>query len=567
MLRVGAILLATLAWIGGAQASEQASERILDYRADIEINADASVIVLETIEVQAAGQRIRRGIYRDFPTDYRDRLGNRYRVRFDVLGVTRNGLDEPFHTEPRANGVRIYIGAADRLVDPGRHQYAIRFRTDRQLGFFESHDELYWNVTGNGWQFPIDRARAEVRLPAPVDAGAITAEGYTGAQGSTEQSYRAAVSTGGAVIEATRPLGAGEGFTIAVGWPKGYVAPPAAASRARWVLADNRDLLVAGLGGLLILAYLGWAWARFGRDPREGVIFPQYEPPAGYSPASARFVMKMSYDHRAFTAAILSLAVKGHLAIDEAAGKYALSRRGSAQPLAAGEQALLEALFASSDEVALENANHALLGRARAAHLQSLRRDYQKKYFVTNAVYLAPSLGATMALAFAVHLLDGLRPPVIAVFALVVAAHFLFAYLLRAPTPRGRRLMDQLEGFRTYLEVAEKDELNLRNPPARTPELFEQYLPFALALGVEQEWAEKFASTFARLDAEGSSRYRPAWYGGRFDPLDLGRFTAGVGTSLSTAIASASTAPGSSSGGGGGGSSGGGGGGGGGGGW
>lgn len=566
MRRFAITLLALLALPAWTQPAH-AAERILDYRSEIEVHADASMTVTETIVVEAAGQLIRRGIYRDFPTDYRDRLGNRYRVGFEVLGVTRNGQDEPFHTERRENGVRVYVGRANEFVAPGRHEYAIRYRTDRQLGYFDAHDELYWNVTGNGWDLPIERASAVVRLPPGVPMGDVSLEGYTGRQGSTEQSYAAAASGGEASIAATRSLGPREGLTIVVGWPKGHVHEPGGGERLQHVMKDNRGLLTACIGALFILGYLAWAWSRHGRDPRRGVVFPHYEPPAGYSPASTRFILRMSYDNRVFTAAILSLAVKGYLEIAEAGGKYTLHRRDSTQPLAAGEQALLDTLFATARSVELDNKNHALLGRTKAAHKKSLRRDYEKKYFLLNTALLMPSFGASVVLAVGIKLLDGFTPAVTAVFVALAAAHVLFAYLMRAPTARGRALMDKLEGFRMYLEVAEKDELNLRNPPARTPELFERYLPFALALGVEQQWAEKFAGVFARLDGAQGTRYRPSWYGGDFNPARLGGFATDVGTGLNSAISSASTAPGSSSGGGGGGSSGGGGGGGGGGGW
>jgi uncharacterized membrane protein len=122
-------------------------------------------------------------------------------------------------------------------------------------------------------------------------------------------------------------------------------------------------------------------------------------------------------------------------------------------------------------------------------------------------------------------------------------------------------------GFRDYLDVAEKDELNLRNPPAKTPELFESMLPFALALDVEQRWSEKFAAVLAAVRDESGAGYQPAWYDGRFNAARLASTTGHVTSGLGKAISSSVTAPGSSSGGGGGGSSGGGGGGGGGGGW
>ena len=565
MLRpvAGTVLLLALAWLVPAQAAE----RILDYRSDIEVHADATMTVAETIVVQAAGRVVRRGIYRDFPTDYRDRLGNRYRVGFEVLGVTRNGQPEPFHTEQRSNGVRVYVGSADRLIEHGRHEYLLRYRTDRQLGYFEQHDELYWNVTGNGWELPIERAGAVVRLPDSVPMSAVTLEAYSGRQGSSEQSYAADKDHRQAHLEATRPLAAGEGFTIVVGFPKGHVHQPGPGEQLGRTLADNRGLLLAAIGLVLVLGYLCWAWLRYGRDPRPGVIFPHYTPPDGYSPASTRFIMRMGYDNRVFTAAVISLAVKGHIEIDEQGGKYTLRRQPSDKALAAGERALLEPWFAKEAEVELDNKNHALLSSTKRAHQRSLQRDYQKIYFFTNANLLLPSLGATAALAVAIGLLGSFQPAVFVLLGVAVLAHFVFAWLLRAPTVRGRLLMDKLEGFRNYLEVAEKDELNLRNPPARTPELFERYLPFALALGVEQQWAEKFAAIFASLDRDDGTRYQPAWYHGQFNARDLGGFTSGVGTSLTSAISSASTAPGSSSGGGGGGSSGGGGGGGGGGGW
>ena len=127
--------------------------------------------------------------------------------------------------------------------------------------------------------------------------------------------------------------------------------------------------------------------------------------------------------------------------------------------------------------------------------------------------------------------------------------------------------MDKLEGFELYLKVAEQDDLNLRHPPDMTPELFERYLPYAVALGVEQAWAEQFTSVFAALASDGVD-YQPRWYhGGTFDTRHLGGFAETVGSSFSSAISSAAKAPGSASGAGGGGSAGGGGGGGGGGGW
>jgi uncharacterized membrane protein YgcG len=146
---------------------------------------------------------------------------------------------------------------------------------------------------------------------------------------------------------------------------------------------------------------------------------------------------------------------------------------------------------------------------------------------------------------------------------LVISAFF----WIDAPTKEGRAVLDRIAGFKQYLSITEQERLDRMHPPEDdTPELFERYLPYAIALGVENRWAERFAGVLAAAAAQGSQGF--AWYSGSSDPWNNpGRFADSVGSSLSSTISSASTAPGSSSGSGGGGSSGGGGGGGGGGGW
>ncbi|WP_405234824.1 DUF2207 domain-containing protein [Lentisalinibacter orientalis] len=570
MLRAGMTALATLALAAMMATAAVADERIHRYHAEIAVPAAGPITVTETIEVSAEGERIRRGIYRDLPTDYEDEAGNRIRIVPEFRSVRRNGSAEPHHTERRSNGIRLYIGSADELVPRGRHVYEITYTVDRVLGYFDDHDELYWNVTGNQWAFPIDEAAATVRLPDSVDAADVGVEAYTGPFGATGQDYEASVDfRGNAVFRGTRELRPEEGLTIVVSWPKGHVAEPTAADDLRFLLSQNLGLLIALSGAAGSLFYLLTAWRRTGVDPEPGVIFPHYEPPEGYSPASLRYVAEMGYDKRTFTAAVLNLAVKGFVTIEEDDGDYALDRTAKTDDgsLAPGESAILSHLFASANRMALDNQYHSIVGGAMKAHEKALKRDYYQRYFVSNSGLLLPAVVLLLGAGIGAAIAD--RLTLFAAIALAAggAGVVLFAWLLKAPTPHGRRLLDKVEGFRLYLEVAEKDELNLRNPPERTPELFEAYLPFALALEVEQPWAEQFADVFARLRGETGSDWHPRWYAGRWDAGNPVKMSRAVGSSLNSAIASAATPPGSSSGGGGGGSSGGGGGGGGGGGW
>lgn len=563
-----AVFLATLL----ASPATLADERILSYHSDIAIQADGSMDVTERIEVQAEGNRIQRGIYRDFPTCYRDHLGNRHIVDFEVRGVERNGNVEPWFTESRSNGVRLYIGSRNTALSPGVHVYTIRYRTDWQLGFFESHDELWWNVNGNDWGFPIDAISARISLPEAIAADRITLEGWVGLYGSTEQSVSTDVIDGStASISATRQLSPGEGLSFALGWPKGIVAEPSATERVTRLLFNNRGLLVALIAFVVSLVYWLKAWGTHGRDPAPGTIFPLYEPPAKVSPATARYLRKMKYDDKAFSAAVINLAVKGYLTIAEDDGDYSLVRAtGSEQPLAAGEKALLDRIFAAGDTLLLKNENHATMQAAMAAHKASLRHDNYRVNFRYNFIYVLPALIILVAGFVAIAAMSAFNPLAVLFVIATLVMLLIFVFLMPAHTASGRRLLDRIEGFRLFLDVTEKDDLNTRNPPAMTPQLFEAYLPYALALDVDQHWAERFT---ASLPAGEAGNYRPGWYSGHWSGgsgglgSNLTTATTAVTGAVASSIASASIPPGTSSGIGGGGFSGGGGGGGGGGGW
>lgn len=605
----------------------QADERILDFNSEIMINPDSSMIVTETITVRSEQKDIRRGIYRDFPTRYRDRQGNAYTVAFDMLSASRDGSAENYFTEKMSNGVRIYLGSKSTVLAPGEYKYRIRYRTDRQLGHFGNRDELYWNVTGNGWGFPIDKASAQVMLPDGVPMNAVTTDLYTGASGSREQHGDALVAGRGLVtFETNRVLPPRHGLTIVVDWPAGFVARPTTQEKLGHFVDDNRNALVLGVGSLLVFLYYFLVWRRVGVDPQGGPVFPHYSPPNNLSPGAMRYIMEMGADDKAFSAAIVSLAVKGRLRIIEDDDEYRLEEIPDKDNsgLSAGERKLVKELFSSGSSVKLKNSNHSIINRAKSAWKGALKGEYGRGFFRRNSGYFVAGIIVSLALAIyaafhvpseregAMFLTVWLMPWTavvtwlllqkrflfaamfgffevaagVAFFSLVGAAHLgllillavinmVFFHLLKAPTSLGRKLMDAIEGFALYLGVAEGDELKAANPaahnetpPEKTVELFERYLPYAIALDVEQEWSEQFTDVLQAAGQVSGDAYHPAWYSGHhWNVKSPATFSRSLGGAFAGAISSAGVAPGSSSGSGGGGFSGGGGGGGGGGGW
>jgi uncharacterized membrane protein YgcG len=518
--------------------------------------------------------QIRRGIYRDFPTRYKDRFDNRVVVDLQVLGVLRNNVSEPWFTEERDNGIRINTGNDNFLPVPADYTYTLRYRTTRQLGFFADHDELYWNAIGTGWAFPIDQGRVDVFLPSPVEVDRMAAEGYTGYQGSKEQNYRAQiVEPGHAHWELTRPLQPSEGFTIVLSFPKGLIAVPSTLQRLAWVLKDNRAILIVLIGLVLLIVYCVREWARVGRDPRKGVIIARYEPPEAQTPASLRYLMHMNYDMRCFSSDVLALAVAGCLRIVRDDGffkdEWRLESTGTPLPEGASavQRALMEKLFKGGERtLVLKKTNASTLSGARSAHSSACYRLLQPRYYKQNTGSIAKGILLAAVTGLPAFLLAGEagKPAVAVVGVVMVITLIIFGRLVKAPTPEGRKLMDEVEGLKLYLSVAERDELARMQGPDAPPKLdekrYETLLPYAVALEVEDAWTKKFTAAVGVAAAAEATR-RIAWYHGG-NVSDLGSLSRAVGSSLTSQIASSSTPPGSSSGSGGGGSSGGGGGGG-----
>ena len=631
------VLLFSLALLLAASGEVAAAERITSFLSEVAIGADSALTVKETIAVVSEGDEIKRGIQRDFPTKYKDSKGLDYVVGFDVLDVKRDGRTEPFTVMSISNGKRIRIGSADVFLDNGPHVYEITYRTTRQLGYFTDYDELYWNITGNSWTFPIETAETVIQLP-PGATIRQHAE-YTGPQGATGSDAEVIQATGDRYrARTTRRLSPNEGFTVGVGWPKGFVQPPTGIEKIELAIRDNPGLSTI-LGGVIFsfLYYLG-AWFRVGRDPPKGTIIPLFVPPTGLGPAGMRYVWKQKFDDKGFAASLVGLAVKGRARIVEYKKNFSIDRKGdTSQPLTRAEAALYRAM--PPGMTLLQQANHRVVSVMKSAVEDTLEREFEGVAFVRNlkwfwggvaisilvllaGVLLLPredaatgimlsiwsggwwgilliiswamvkgffaargilaKIGSIFSLFFllpffvvgalpsAVTFLRGSSPGLYA-FAggavLLVVMAFLFHKLLPAPTLAGRQLLDQIEGFRMYMKTAEEERLKVLHPPEKTPELFERYLPFALALDCENEWNAKFATVLAAAAAAGVAT-SPVWYSGNnWSPSDIGSFTNSIGPSLSSATSSASVAPGTSSGsvgggsfGGGGGSSGGGGG-------
>ncbi|WP_419902981.1 DUF2207 domain-containing protein [Kiloniella sp.] len=631
------------------EAAMAVEERITRYVSDIVVKKNASLIITETITVQAQGQKIKRGIYRDFPTKYKVD-GKNYNVGFELISVKRDGVPDSYHTEDLRNGIRIYVGQKDYFLPKGSYQYELRYKTTRQITFLENVDELYWNITGNGWDFPIDEVRAKINLPLGADI--IQSTAYTGYQGEQGASYKSDINQNQLTVETTKILRSREGLSVAVSWPKGFVTAPSAYEQTEMVIRDNLGL-VAGFAALVIMTfYYLIIWYFYGLDPEKGIIIPQFSAPKGMSPAAVGFVLNHGFrnefnEETAFSTALTSLATKGFITIRQEGSDYRITRCdfGNISKLPKGEKKILGMLVPQvGEEFCLDNVYSSTFSSTFDNFQEEVRSEYREGYFSINmgkwifgfligfigvfmslansnldmmvpgvfimgfigifagvylpgvsilVAWLLNTIGFSKSLASKLSLSIYLLIPMLAltlieeitgeslsieiycIITLIFTVALLFRHLLEAPSVKGRKVMDVLEGYQHYLTVAESDRLKtIGKEPEFTEKLFEQHLPYAMALGVEDQWLDRLNGHLIAMNKE-PSQYEPDWYSGNYDSYGSGygnsNFVSGLRRGISHTVSAASTPPSSSSSGsgfsGGGGSSGGGGGGGGGGGW
>ncbi|HUG62281.1 MAG TPA: DUF2207 domain-containing protein [Methylomirabilota bacterium] len=314
MRSVFAAIAAAIAFAAVSIDAATAAEVIRSYIQTVEIDRADRLRVTEEITVVAEGNQIRRGVFRDFPTVFLDADDVRRQVGFTVTSVLRDGEDEPYSVNRTGNGVRIYIGDADVFLTPGQYTYTLAYETTRQIRRFSDQDQLFWNVTGNDWAFPIDRVEARVVLPDGASAPIATA--YTGAFGVRGEDWAVDRRNGGStlVYRTTRRLQPGEGLSIVVGMPPGTIDEPTPMDRLHHLYLDHQSTMVIAAGLAVVLVYYLVAWLRVGRDPPRGTIIPLFEPPADVSAPLAQYIHERGLTNggwSALSAAWVSLAVKG----------------------------------------------------------------------------------------------------------------------------------------------------------------------------------------------------------------------------------------------------------------
>ncbi len=393
---VGVFLLTAIS------AGASADERILRFVSHIDVQTDGDLIVTETITVRAEGDQIKRGIFRDIPLVFETDDGRRRQAGFDLLGVEQDGREAAYHTVRNRGGIRIYIGDEDVFIPHGKHVYTIKYRTSRQIRFFSSHDEVYWNVTGNEWVFPIDAVLAEVVFPPGAKPEHYDA--FTGFYGSEGRNFEVEEQEAGSSLffRTTHTLAPYAGLSVVVALPKGTISPPTEAQKTKYFLMDYRAELLGGFGIFLVLAYYLLTWFLIGRDPAKGVIFPRFKAPDGISPALANYIVNRGFGDGGWTAlsaACLNLAVKGRIILEDPGEAVTLtpqvsgsSKRGWNALLPKGEAAVNRWLSNRGSPLTISKDNGTSVKTLGSKFRSAIEDESRNEYFKSNKLFLIPGV-------------------------------------------------------------------------------------------------------------------------------------------------------------------------------
>lgn len=417
-----------LVWLFLALAGAARAEEIFtSYHSDIGLAKDGTLTVTETIRAIVEGDQIKRGIYRDLPLTFTDASGRTAKVDFKLVSVERDGNAEPYRTESIKGGIRIYSGDADVFLSRGEHTFRFTYETARQIRFFDDHDELYWNVTGTDWAFPIEEASATVTLPSGVKAQALDV--FTGRYGATDKNARAVEEGDELMFTTTRRLQPGEGLTIAIKMPKGSIERPSASTERLWWFRDNLAAIIAIAGLVIVVLYYSRAWFKVGRDPARGVMVPRWDAPDGISPALVNYIDNKGFSGEGWTAlsaAALNLAVGGHVVLEDLKNSLVITKTGRARAgrLPTGEAALLRAVDDQGGKLVIDKANGKIVQKTGADFRSAMEREHRGKYYKANTAYVVGGVVLSVLFLLAIFLFGELNEENIGLVVVPVAAAF-----------------------------------------------------------------------------------------------------------------------------------------------
>ncbi len=485
MLRIGSIFVSALALTMAVSSSVFAQS--VDYRsfdAQVTLREDGSMVVKEAIDVIFYEEK--HGIFRFVPVIYRDRFNNRLNLDLVVRDVRLDGGEVPFVVSKSGKDVEIKVGDPAITLD-GEHIYEIQYEVMDAMRYFDTHDEIYWNITGSEWEAPIEKVSATVLYPSGVGS-AKEAYCYTGDLGSTAQDC-AKAETDGKIAFASEDF-----LTISLSFEKGIFIEPTAFERALELLKENMFAFLA----LIPVALASILWFAFGRDEAIGPIIAEFNPPDGVSAGVAGAIMRpfKGLDKHIVAGMVVELAVKGYLKIVVESERekpkpkeIALVKQKPADQGLDEWQTRLFAMLFNGDEgqVTLDQVRFGASFEALGSDLRS--RTVGKLYELSSRIFAIVTMviGVAVGTAGSFLAIDYGLITVVAMFIGGISTVIIGIFTFKK-SATGGELYRKVAGYKLFVQTAERYRAEWESKQ----NIFSTVLPYALAFKDVDHWAGLF---------------------------------------------------------------------------
>jgi uncharacterized membrane protein len=412
----------------------------------------------------------------------------------------------------------------------------------------------------------IDSVSSVVRLP--TGANIISSHCYTGRFGDKESDCISEINEDGSLTTVVNNLPSNEMLTVSVGFTKGVVNQPAGFETNVFSWFDKNGMAVVSAVFILLLSvYYRITWKKYGVDPPKPVAIPQFSPPDGLSPAAVGMLHKGYFIDDLITASIVNLSVKGYLSIEEIIEKkglfgirkdrvFSLTRlNNDYSKLPAEEAVVLRELFYSDDNIRLDGKYDRDVAKMMQNYKKSLNKQFRPVLDegINIKFHVVPWLGFVLYIIILFYFINNSlmhfevnRTALFITIPLLSILYIIYAIQIVRPGERKLHYRSNIKGLKMYLDVAEEKRMQFFNPPSVTPEKFEELLPYAIALEMEEVWGEKFEKALLSSAVQPEA-YQPAWYRGTY--VNAALFGHALNSTLSNTVSHAATQPSSSGGG------------------
>lgn len=558
-------LCVVLVFVLGLQGWAFAQPYVIDrFDTSLDLRKDGNLYVKESIEVTF--NEARHGIFRFIPFKYDAGKYGVRQIELDGFSVTdANGNPEVTKVTVEGTNKKIRIGDADITLAPGTkktyiisyHAYGVINWFDKEGGW-EPTAQLYWNATGEEWDTSIEAATVHIQFPESPGGKGVRARAFVGRYGSRDNQVLEQVGKTEAselthtkmilrsdTLDVTRttPLNAHEGLTVVLAVPASLIAKPSTSQQIRSFILPNLGYAIP----LVALVAMFTLWTLFGRDPKGGPMVVQYEPPEGLAASECGALIDERVDQRDHASAIIALAVKGYLIITPKESGLVFKRKGADLSLTEKPYAddlsdmelkllnLLKGCLEPIDEVQLRTHVAPSISELSSTIFKSLiaRGYYTARPDAVKATWIALGTIAVVLLAVLAAKLSpfgSLLPAIVGgVVGFVIVC--IFGALMARRTHHGAKVRMLVAGFEEFIRRAQGDQLEWITKQDKPAALFEEYLPYAIAFGLTQEWAAAFQSMMLEM---------PGWYnapyGMPFNALYFANDLTSINQSLSTAV-------------------------------